>query len=126
VNAERDPLSLFWYAGQVTRRAVSQRRIALLYWAGDDIKPCLKSLRLVLGSLSSRVAHRQRGLWRSLMARARRTGLYRRRITAFLTALITSSAAGALEQDGRRMESRPFTDRVPAAEDGAVKREAGR
>jgi D-aspartate ligase len=125
VNAERDPLSLFWYAGQVTKRALSQRRVALLYWAQDDIKPCLRSLRQVLGTLSSRVARRQGRFWKSLTARARSTNLYRRRITAFLTALITSSAAGALEQDGRRIESRPFADRLAAAEDSAVKRDTG-
>ena len=126
VNAERDPLSLLWYAGQVTRRVVSQRPVALLYWARDDIKPCLRSLRLAFDGLSSRVAHRRHRLWKSLTARARRTNLYRRRFTAFLTALITSSAASALEQDSQRMESRPLTDRVPAAEKSVVKREAAR
>jgi len=35
-------------------------------------------------------------------------------------------AASALEQDSQRMESRPLTDRVPAAEKSVVKREAAR
>src|SRR5262249_2144633 len=104
VNAERDPLSIFWYACQVVKRSVSQRPVALLYWARDDIRPCLRSLRLAVGALSSRLARKHLSLWRTLAAGSRaRSSPYRRRVTTFLTALIASSAANAFENDARKM-----------------------
>jgi predicted ATP-grasp superfamily ATP-dependent carboligase len=125
VNAERDPLSLFWYACQVVKRAVSQRRVAVLYWAQDDIKPCMKSFRLAVRTLSRRVARKQVCLWKSLTAKARSAAPYRRRMTTFLTALITSSAANALEHDGRKMESASRTDIAQAEGSAGVKRKLG-
>lgn len=125
VNAERDPLSILWYACQVVRRAVSQRPVALLYWARDDIKPCLRSLRLALGDLSSRMARKQLRLWRSLAARARKPAPYRRRMTTFLTALIASSAANAFDNDARKMDSPSRTESTPAEDGGGVKRRLG-
>jgi hypothetical protein len=122
INAERDPLSMVWYACQVVRRAISQRPVALLYWARDDIRPCLRSFRLAVGDLSSRVARKRQCLWRSLAAKARSTTPYRRRMTTFLTALITSSAANALENDARRMDSPSGTEIAPAESDVGVKR----
>jgi predicted ATP-grasp superfamily ATP-dependent carboligase len=125
VNAERDPLSIFWYACQVVKRAVSRRPVALLYWARDDIRPCLRSFRLVLGALPSRVARKQRRIWRSLTARARIPAHYRRRMTTFLTALITSSAANALENDGQKMDLRSSTGTVPVEDNDSAKRRLG-
>jgi ribosomal protein S7 len=113
---------MVWYACQVVRRAISQRPVALLYWARDDIRPCLRSFRLAVGDLSSRVARKRQCLWRSLAAKARSTTPYRRRMTTFLTALITSSAANALENDARRMDSPSGTEIAPAESDVGVKR----
>jgi D-aspartate ligase len=125
VNAERDPLALFWYASQVVRRAVSRRSIALLYWARDDVKPYLRSFRLAVSVLSSRVARKQQCLLRTLAAKARSAAPYRRRMTTLLTALIASSAANALEQDGRKMDSPSRTEIAPAEDDLGVKRRFG-
>jgi len=125
INAERDPLSIFWYACQVVRRAVSQRPVALLYWARDDIKPSLRSFRLAVGDLSSRVARKRQCLWRILAAKARSAAPYRRRMTTFLTALITSSVANALENDARKMASPTRTEIAPAEGGVGVKRRLG-
>jgi hypothetical protein len=43
-------------------------------------------------------------------------------MTTFLTALITSSAANALENDARRMDSPSGTEIAPAESDVGVKR----
>jgi predicted ATP-grasp superfamily ATP-dependent carboligase len=126
VNAERDPLSIFWYACQVVKRAVSKRPIAVLYWARDDIKPSLRSFRLAVGTLSSRVARKQACLWRALAAKARSAAPYRRRVTTFLTALIASSVANAVEFDGRKIDSSSRSEVAPAEGDGEVKRRLGR
>ena len=125
VNPERDPLSIFWYACQVVKRAVSKRPIAVLYWARDDIKPCLRSFRLAVGTLSSRVARKQLCLWRALAAKARSAAPYRRRVTTFLTALIASSVANAWESDGRKMDSSSRTEIAPAEDSVGVKRGPG-
>lgn len=114
VNSERDPLSIVWYACQVVKRAVSQRPVALLYWARDDIKPSLRSFRLAVGILTSRVARKQQCLWRTLAAKARGAAPNRRRVTTFLTALLTSSAANAFEHDARRMDSPSRTEIAPS------------
>jgi predicted ATP-grasp superfamily ATP-dependent carboligase len=125
VNAERDPLSLFWYACQVVKRALSQRRVALLYWARDDIRPSLRSLRLAAGDLSSRLARKQLCLWRTLAAKSRKAAPSRRRVTTFLTALIASSAANALENDARKMDLPSRTEVAPADDNAAAKRRDG-
>jgi len=125
VNPERDPLSIFWYACQIVKRAVSKRPIAVLYWARDDIKPCLRSFRLAVGTLSSRVARKPLCLWRALTAKARSAVPHRRRVTTFLTALIASSAANALEYDGRKMDPPSGTDIAPAEGSVGVKRKPG-
>jgi len=124
VNAERDPLSLFWYACQVVRRAVSQRPVALLYWARDDIRPSLRSLRLAVGALSSRLARKQLRLWRTLAA-SRKISPSRRRVTTFLTALIASSAANALENEARKMDTPTRAEMAPPDDHAAAKRRQG-
>ena len=125
LNAERDPLSIFWYACQVVRRAVSQRPVALLYWARDDIRPSLRSLRLAVGALPSRLARKHLRLWRTLAATGRRVSPSRRRVTTFLTALIASSAANALENDARKMDTPSRADMAPADDSAAAKRRQG-
>lgn len=125
VNTERDPLSIFWYACQIVKRALSQRPVALLYWARDDIKPCLRSLRLAVGSLSSGLARKQLGLWKTLAAGSRNPSLHRRRLTTFLTALVASSAANALETEVRKMESPSRPEIASADDDAGAKRGTG-
>jgi len=125
VNAERDPLSIFWYACQVVRRAVSQRPVALLYWARDDIRPSLRSLRLAVGALPSRLARKHLRLWRTLAVTCRKVSPSRRRLTTFLTALIASSAANALENDARKMDAPSRADMAPADDGAAAKRRQG-
>jgi D-aspartate ligase len=125
VNAERDPLSIFWYASQVVRRALSQRPVALLYWARDDIRPSLRSLRLAVGALSSRLARKQLCLWRTLAARSRKAVPNRRRVTTFLTALIASSAANALGKDACKMDTPSRADMAPADDNAGAKRRHG-
>ena len=122
LNAERDPLSILWYACQVARRAVSQRRVALLYWARDDIKPSVESLRLAVRGLSSRVARKQLRLLRALAVRARRAAPGRRRVTAFLTALVASSAASAFESDAGKMDSPSRTETALVEDNAGAKR----
>jgi len=125
VNAERDPLSMLWYACQVVRRALSQRPVAVLYWASDDIKPSLRSFRLAVSTLSSRLARKQLCVLKILAAKVRRAAPSRRRATTFLTALLASSAANAHEHDGRKMDSPSRTEIAPAEDHVGVKRKLG-
>jgi hypothetical protein len=46
-------------------------------------------------------------------------------MTAFLTALIASSAANALEHDGRKMDSPSRAEIAPAEDNVGVKRRLG-
>jgi hypothetical protein len=72
------------------------------------------------------VARKQACLWRALAAKARSAAPYRRRVTTFLTALIASSVANAVEFDGRKIDSSSRSEVAPAEGDGEVKRRLGR